>query len=52
MTIWVLRCKECKNIDYIDVGYNLHEFKRLYKYCKICRKNTFFEILGPKEERK
>lgn len=45
MTLWLLECEDCKNIKKLDVAYNLLEFKRLYLYCRRCRRNTFHKVL-------
>jgi len=46
---WIVRCKTCGTIWVLEVSFDLRNTKEVYHYCKICKKNTFHEILGRTE---
>ncbi|MEM0366488.1 MAG: hypothetical protein QXO93_06975 [Acidilobaceae archaeon] len=50
MTKWSLRCEECSREWSLDVSFDLSDFKKLYYYCRKCRKNTYHIILGKVED--
>ncbi|MDW7970037.1 MAG: hypothetical protein RMH77_06530 [Sulfolobales archaeon] len=45
LTKYELRCEECGTSWELKVSYSLSEFQKLYHYCKVCRKNTFHNVL-------
>ncbi|RLG78246.1 MAG: hypothetical protein DRO14_01240 [Thermoprotei archaeon] len=50
MTVWKLRCTICKTEWILKVSYNISDFKRIYHYCKVCKRNTYHEIIGKVED--
>lgn len=46
MPHWVVKCKNCGSEWKLEVSFPLdREFKRLYHFCPVCRKNSFHEIV-------
>jgi len=47
LTKWRLRCTNCGTEWFLEVSFDLTKLKnkRLYHYCRVCRRNTFHEIL-------
>jgi ribosomal protein L44E len=45
VTKWKLRCHECDTEWMLAVSFNLMEMKKIYHYCRICRKNAFHDVL-------
>ncbi len=42
----MVKCRECGNERVLKVSYYLGDFKHLYHWCPICKKNTYHEILA------
>ncbi|MGC9009005.1 MAG: hypothetical protein ACP5I7_00100 [Sulfolobales archaeon] len=40
-----LRCRECGTEWILKVSYRINDFRNLYHYCRVCRKNTFHDII-------
>ncbi|MDM7274570.1 MAG: hypothetical protein P3X22_000370 [Thermoprotei archaeon] len=49
MTRWRLACLECGREWFLEASYDLSEMRKLYHYCKFCRRNTFHDILGKED---
>jgi hypothetical protein len=47
---WVVKCVTCGTRWVLEVSFDLRDSKLIYHYCKVCRKNTFHEILGRAEK--
>ncbi|MFP3268057.1 MAG: hypothetical protein RXO29_00450 [Desulfurococcales archaeon] len=45
MTKWLLKCHECGTEWYLEVSFNIAEMGKIYHYCKVCKKNTFHDVL-------
>ena len=50
MTSWKLRCTECGTVWVLRVSFDLRSMGRIYHYCRVCKRNTFHEVLGLVEE--
>ncbi|MCE4612470.1 MAG: hypothetical protein F7C07_01365 [Desulfurococcales archaeon] len=49
VTVWRMRCSDCKTEWELRASFDLSTFKTFYHYCRTCKKNTFHEILGREE---
>uniref|UniRef100_A0A7J2U1L2 Uncharacterized protein n=1 Tax=Ignisphaera aggregans TaxID=334771 RepID=A0A7J2U1L2_9CREN len=47
---WLIRCTNCGTKWVLEVSFDLKDSKLIYHYCKVCRKNTFHEVLGRAEK--
>lgn len=47
MTKWRLRCTNCGQEWFLEVSFDLTKLseRRLYHYCRVCKRNTFHEVL-------
>lgn len=43
---WKIRCTECGSELFLNVSFDISKQKSIYHYCRVCKKNTFNEILG------
>ncbi|AEB94580.1 MAG: hypothetical protein QXR57_04760 [Metallosphaera sp.] len=43
---WKIKCNECGTIAMLNVSFDISKQKTIYYYCKVCKKNTFNDILG------
>ncbi|MBP1358012.1 MAG: hypothetical protein JZD40_05960 [Sulfolobus sp.] len=42
---WKVRCTSCGTVWTTNISFDISKQKYLYHYCKVCRRNTFNEIL-------
>ncbi|MFP3232855.1 MAG: hypothetical protein RXR08_04000 [Sulfolobaceae archaeon] len=42
---WKVRCRNCKTEWIINISFDISKQPAIYQYCKVCRRNTFNDIL-------
>jgi hypothetical protein len=47
---WIVRCTVCGTKWILEVSFDLRDVKQIYHYCRICKRNTFHEVIGRAEK--
>ncbi len=43
---WVVRCSVCGIERLLKLSYHIGDFKQLYHWCPVCRRNTYHDIVS------